>query len=484
VRDTTIDGMMVFMHKQTRNALGILLGLMSLGISWVAVATEPVPAVAASGVAQTQDFPSLEAAAEEIRHLRERINDIKSGYEKESSVRSKQVVERYVAVLVALDEEQPGEAEVLADFDARRALKKQELISQRDLELATLTPSALAAQEIAPLRERKAALEEHEYAVGPDRIEVELREYDAEAHFYAMRARSRTPALHFVLKGKIPMSVEEAGVFKRQWQSGAIHVEGKMKLVDDAPALTLVNGTTGVRMSGAGGVFMTDALRQETRERAYRPEMAVIFAGRFKLGSADYPPVHLVTFKYSFEIGKSEITQGQWRAVMGSDPQRINQCGSECPVENVSWEDAQRFILKLNEITGKKYRLPSEAEWEYACTAGKKQTFCGGEAVDDLAWYGGNSQGAIHPVMGKQANTFGLHDMSGNVWEWVEDDYQENFEGAPADGRAWKTDGVLNVVRGGSSSSTRLGVRGIIRDAFEPTYRFISLGFRIARTLP
>src|SRR3989338_2056531 len=191
------------------------------------------------------------------------------------------------------------------------------------------------------------------------------------------------------------------------------------------------------------------------------PEMVVIPAGSFDMGSNVDPsemPVHRVTISYAFALGKTEVTQGQWKAIMGDNPSKHINCGDNCPVEMVSWKDAQAFIQKLNDKTGKQYRLPSEAEWEYACRAGGTHLYCGGDDPDAISWYGGlatpagNSGKATNPVATKQANAFGLYDMSGNVWEWVEDSYHENYDGAPTDGSARQGDSVLRVPRGGSWS--------------------------------
>ncbi len=221
------------------------------------------------------------------------------------------------------------------------------------------------------------------------------------------------------------------------------------------------------------------------------PEMVEIPAGSFAMGSntgePDEKPLHSVTIAKAFAIGKTEVTQAQWRAVMGKNPSYFVDCGDNCPVEQVSWDDTQAFINKLTAKTGKEYRLPTEAEWEYACRAGAEQTYCGSDNADAVSWNGYNSGSFFfktpHPVATKQANAFGLYDMSGNVWEWVEDNYHDNYSGAPTDGSAWMN-GSMHVLRGGSWGQDAKYGRAAVRSKFGSTYRYYSYGFRLARTLP
>lgn len=207
-------------------------------------------------------------------------------------------------------------------------------------------------------------------------------------------------------------------------------------------------------------------------------EMVYIPPGRFMMG---LNPAHEVKISYSFYMGKYEVTQAQWKAVMSSNPSFFVECGDTCPVEQVLWNDAQDFIGKLNEANdGYTYRLPSEAEWEYACRAGTTGDFYS-EDVDDIGWYDGNSGRRTHAVGGKQPNAFGLYDMSGNVWEWCKDWYHLNYDGAPTDGRAWSSGGsdFDRVLRGGSVNNESSHSRSVIRFYRSPDFHSYSIGFRV-----
>jgi formylglycine-generating enzyme required for sulfatase activity len=152
----------------------------------------------------------------------------------------------------------------------------------------------------------------------------------------------------------------------------------------------------------------------------------------------------------------------------------------------VSWNGVQTFIRKLNALTGEQYRLPTEAEWEYAArSGGRNQTYAGGENLDDLGWHTANSEGRSHPVGQKKPNGLGLYDMSGNVWEWVADDWHGYHKGAPEDGRAWVDTprGAYRVIRGGGWDDTAWYCRSTTRYSFPPRVRHDYLGFRLARSV-
>jgi formylglycine-generating enzyme required for sulfatase activity len=197
----------------------------------------------------------------------------------------------------------------------------------------------------------------------------------------------------------------------------------------------------------------------------------------------DETPVRKVQLS-PFWIGKTEVTQGQWRRVMGSNPSRFKN-GDDYPVETVSWNDVQEFIRKLNSRTTEvKYRLPSEAEWEYACRAGGKPIEYGtqtGQLDSSLAKY--SPSGGTSAVGSYPANALGLYDMSGNVWEWVQDVYDgKAYQSGATSDPIYQGSGASRVSRGGGWISFPRLVRCSVRDGDGPDDRFDDLGFRLART--
>jgi sulfatase modifying factor 1 len=204
----------------------------------------------------------------------------------------------------------------------------------------------------------------------------------------------------------------------------------------------------------------------------------------FGVGNRNENPVHEVCVG-DFYLGKHEVTQGQWRSVMGNNPSSFKDYGDDSPVEQVSWNDAQEFISRLNRRTGKGFRLPTEAEWEYAArSGGKKEKYAGASQEDKLgqyAWYKNNSGSRTHPVGQKDPNGLGLYDMSGNVWEWCSDWYDENYYGkSPRDNPRGPDNGTQRVLRGGSWYYNSGYLRTAYRSRFGPPYRVNQFGFRLA----
>ena len=207
-------------------------------------------------------------------------------------------------------------------------------------------------------------------------------------------------------------------------------------------------------------------------------------AGEFMMGSdkgnVGEKPAHRVRISQPFEMGKTEVTQAQWEAVMGNRPSYFG--GDARPVEQVSWYDAQQFIERLNGLDdGYTYRLPTEAEWEYACRAGSSGDYDG--KLEAMAWYDANSQQMTHQVATKQPNAWGLYDMLGNVFEWCQDYYDQGYYAqSPAADPQGPESGPFRVKRGGSWMFTADFARPAARDLFSPGYRYNFVGFRLVRT--
>ena len=201
-------------------------------------------------------------------------------------------------------------------------------------------------------------------------------------------------------------------------------------------------------------------------------------------GYPEESPVHEVCVD-EFYMGKYEVTQGQWKSIMGNNTSALSTCGGDnCPVDTVSWSDVQKFISKLNSRSGgSKYRLPTEAEWEYAArSGGKSEKYSGGKNINSVAWYAENSGRKNHPVGTKAQNGLGIYDMSGNVWEWTNDWYgSDYYKNSPRNNPSGPGSGVDRVVRGGCVTGEAANQRVSRRNGYAPDLRTHALGFRLLR---
>ena len=213
-------------------------------------------------------------------------------------------------------------------------------------------------------------------------------------------------------------------------------------------------------------------------------EVAIKYGGKSNWYRDEYPR-HKVTITIPFYLGTTEITQSQWKRVMGSSPSYFQDCGMDCPVEQVSWDDVQEFVKKLNELEGStKYRLPTEAEWEYACRAGSTTRFFYGNDKDKLgeyAWNKQNSENQTHPAGQKKSNAWGLYDMYGNVWEWCQDWYDKGYYSRSPERDPKGSSSKERVIRGGSWNNGANVLRSAERHNSEPDLRYYSIGLRIAK---
>ena len=257
------------------------------------------------------------------------------------------------------------------------------------------------------------------------------------------------------------------GKCHREIPDGLSHCPHDEAPVDEALPLVILP-------PGAGAVWS---------EPSIGVEFVWVPGGCFEMGSnagnSDEKPVHKVCVD-GFWMGKYEVTQGQWQKIMGNNPARFKK-GSNYPVEYVSWEDCRSFIGKLNGRNGKTFRLPTEAEWEYACrSGGRDEKYAGGNDLGRVAWYRSNSGSSTHTVCGKAANGLGLYDMTGNVWEWCLDWYGKNYySSSPTDNPQGPSSGSLRVNRGGSWDYYPWGLRSAYRSRYVSSSRYISLGFRL-----
>jgi|GEM_PF-2055548 len=258
-------------------------------------------------------------------------------------------------------------------------------------------------------------------------------------------------------------------------------------LIDETTAKDVTASTA---TSAAVNTLSAD---QKTFTNSFGMEFVQVPAGEFDMGSQTTEkdrfvwegPIHRVKISNGFYMGKYEVTQKQWRDVMGNNPSYFK--GDELPVEGVSWNDVQEFIKKLNEKEGTdKYRIPSEAEWEYAARAGTTTRYFFGDdesKVGDYAWFDENSDRKTHPVGQKKPNPWGLYDIYGNVWEWVQDTFHDNYRDAPTDGGEWKLGGSSNhVIRGASWYNNPVDFRSASRNNAGPGSSLI--GFRLVMILP
>ncbi|MFP4584456.1 MAG: formylglycine-generating enzyme family protein [Desulfococcaceae bacterium] len=242
----------------------------------------------------------------------------------------------------------------------------------------------------------------------------------------------------------------------------------------------------GLESGGGGadeGLMSRPAGKRETFTNRLGMEFVKIPAGEFVMGGCgqnDERPLRRVRISRPFFMGRYEVTQAQWQKVMGNNPSRFDGC-ADCPVEQVSWEDVQGFLKKLNDRGDGAYRLPSEAEWEYAARAGSTSAYSFGDDEGQLgvyAWYDGNAGGKTHPVGKKRPNAWGLHDMHGNVWEWCRDWYGA-YAGAFVTDPTGPPSGTARVLRGGGWNDYASYCRAALRNNASPDFRNSVLGFRL-----
>jgi len=338
-----------------------------------------------------------------------------------------------------------------------------------------------------------------ELAPGPCRIEVSMPGYadtsevlnvakrDTLRRNYALRAR----------KGSLRFSVQplQARVALRR-EGKAVETWLGMKqltglLAVDYELDCMLDGYKRVRKPirvEENQTLVAEITMEKGRVGSLQDDMVLVEGGTFEMGGgdggSDEQPVHKVSVK-SFRIAKHEVNQRQWKEVTKTNPSYFKDC-DECPVEDVTWEDAQKYIAQLNEETGRHYRLPTEAEWEYAARGGKDGEgfeYSGSGTLDNVAWFSDNSDSKTHTVGTKRPNKLGLFDMNGNVWEWCSDWYDENYySNSPEENPAGPPSGTYRVLRGGAWYANSYLCRLSLRFRYSPALHMKAggYGFRLA----
>lgn len=397
------------------------------------------------------------------------------------------------------------EMKVKIDRDAERLAA--------EIALAASAAEAQRAKEAAAEQAKEAAKQDEEVAATRKAAENKRQQLKDEA---AWKAALEIDSLEAYEDYSEKYTLHEAEAHERigKKEEAEAKRRAELKAKDKAEAARLAAKTQLDKEAALKNAREGKARKKRAEDEAERADpfqdlMIPIKGGTFVMGDTFgdggswEKPVHKVTVP-DFHLCKYPVTQRQWKAIMGDDPSHFK--GDDLPVENVSWDNVQKFIQKLNEQTGKNYRLPTEAEWEYAAReGGKKVRFGNGKDIADPkeinfngtkdykkpysveGEYRGKTTPAFVPTAGKpvsqfKPNALGLHDMSGNVWEWCQDVWHENYNGAPEDGSAWeKGDNSFRVLRGGSWSIDPEICRVANRRGNNPNYRNKVIGFRVVR---
>jgi formylglycine-generating enzyme required for sulfatase activity len=435
-------------------------------------------------------MPQADNLPDEIKPLARR-NAIRLTHERfrDDAERLVHALEKSLADAEAARQAEEGarKAEEERQRAAAEAKRRAEDEERRRLEEARRQSEAEATKKAEEERQRAAA-EAKRQAQDQERHRTE-----EEVKLQATGEKTSSSGPRWIIGAVILLAVVVGAllVWPSSEQAPVSPVTTEQKVVTQSPAVD------------AEKALEEKALAPRTfRDCAACPEMVALPGGTFLMGSSegeegrdpDEGPQHRVTIG-AFAIGKHEVTFEQWDACVaagGCNGYRPDDGGwgrGRRPVINVSWEDTQTYVTWLAEATGKLYRLPSEAEWEYAARAGTTTRYAFGDAITEKDANFGMNRGKTTEVGAYPANPWGLHDMHGNVWEWVEDVWHDSYQGLPADGAAWtngkgKYSSRLRVYRGGCWYNNYLGnLRAASRDRGEPDIRGKYLGFRVARTV-
>jgi formylglycine-generating enzyme required for sulfatase activity len=464
---------------------------------------------------------SLEEAVVEIKRLSAEVDGIAAAIASERKTATERIESRYAELIAEVRRQkelttnqslQRDEFDTEAEFKERQSrrlsgfderISSLENLKSRELEDLGRKLAQEQIIQTDTMRKELRSLAEKKFRVDPSMLGFSVAKYDVEKQRFPLEITSKTgSAVKIAMHGTIPLPKAQAKEFRRHLDNGLVRPEITVKggsleileivLIDDAA----VSEADNYLMVLENSEFISVAEKKK-REAEHQRKVAEEAAKRkaVELAPFDLELVSLPAGCFntngtevcldSFSIGKYEITQGQWKRMMGRNPSHFKECGESCPVENVSWNDVQEFIRKLNGSTGRNYRLPTESEWEYACrSGGKSEAYCGEGDVDELAWFDNNSDDKTHRIGQRKSNGLGIFDMSGNVWEWCQDWYGYSFPSGGRKNPTGPSSGSQRVSRGGGWIDDAGFVRSNIRSNRDPGRKYDSQGFRLAITAP
>lgn len=339
------------------------------------------------------------------------------------------------------------------------------LSCEQDMEMVA-TPIEVVSQQLRPGLTSTTLVCEFQTDATLEKVKVQ---YSLSSNFQDFIELPMTQETEYTFYATISGLQENTTYYTRyivsnRYSTIDVDFRGTFKVIQSEMAIQSinVNGVSFKMMPVQGGTFLMGKTLEQGTD-AY----------------SDETPTHTVVLS-DFYIGETEVTQALWVAVMGSNPS-YSFLSKSLPVERVSWDDCQTFISKLNQLTGKNFRLPTEAEWEYAARGGQKSKgskYAGSKTVDDVAWYVDNSGDKTHVVKSKAANELGLYDMSGNVYEWCQDWYG-TYSSSLQTNPTGPSSGVERVMRGGSYGCQSRGCRVSYRNSSLPSEYYIDVGLRI-----
>ncbi len=425
----------------------------------------------------TEDL-SYKDALKKIAELKSKISQVEREYDEQKAK----------AIKLAIDESPRGEFETKQEYDQRLTNNRSKTKQVSD-EYDNLKASnkKIYADELSSVTARK-------YAIGKDKITVALGKYNVDEQYFPVTVVEKYDPCEKIAPGYVSTKIYIPREQAESLRENEALLDIKATLLVSADEKLMIDKITLIDAANSKNFEFTANMRITPGESGAGlailagdcNRMVLIKGGAFEMGDVwgdggnDERPVHTVTVS-DFYMSKFEVSQNMWREIMGNNPSHFSGC-DDCPVENVSWNDIQDFLRKLNAKTGKKYRLPYEAEWEYAAREGGKKTYkySGSNSADEAGWYDGNSGNKTRPSGTKKPNALGLYDMSGNVWEWCEDWYDGNYyKNSPSVNPKGPGSGSSRVLRGGSWFNSVRNIRVAYRYWLLPDYRYIDLGFRL-----